>query len=199
MNWLHRRYCRSARWHRTIAALAAWALADVTLGREVLELGPGPGVTTSLLSARAPRVTAIDSDGTTACVLRSRSGVAVVQGDAAALPFGPASFSAVAAFTMLHHVRSAVDQDHVLAEVARVLTPGGVLVGCDIRAGCGLRLAHLGDTYVPIDPTGFGARLRQAGLTAVRIDVRPGYFRFLAVSETIIGRDRVPAAQAERL
>src|SRR5437016_2321541 len=48
MNWFHRRVCRSARWRRRIKQVLPWALQGVELGDEVLEVGPGPGVTPGL-------------------------------------------------------------------------------------------------------------------------------------------------------
>jgi hypothetical protein len=38
------------------------------------------------------------------------------------------------------------------AEARRVLRPGSVFAGTDSAEGLLLRLAHLGDTYVPVDP-----------------------------------------------
>jgi ubiquinone/menaquinone biosynthesis C-methylase UbiE len=47
--------------------------------------------------------------------------VAVVQGDATQMPFADGRFSAVLAFTVLHHLPSRALQDRMLAEVTRVL------------------------------------------------------------------------------
>jgi hypothetical protein len=51
MNWFHRRVCRSARWRGRLKGLLPWALHGVDLGEDVLEIGPGPGVTASAIAA----------------------------------------------------------------------------------------------------------------------------------------------------
>ena len=63
MNWFHRQVCRSRRWRRRLEAeLLPWALQGVELGDDVLEIGPGPGVTTDLLLAPTRRLTALEVD-----------------------------------------------------------------------------------------------------------------------------------------
>ena len=99
MNWFHRQVCGSRRWrHRLEKELLPWALQGVELGDAVLEIGPGPGVTTDLLRARTERLTALEVDAASATALQKRlsaSGVRVVHGDGAAMPFADGSFSAV--------------------------------------------------------------------------------------------------------
>ena len=110
------------------------ALGGVSLGDSVLELGPGPGLTT-LAWHTSPRVTAVEIDGELAQMARERTrswgNVEVVEGDATALPFDDARFSSVVCMTMLHHLHDAAAQDRLLAEARRVLLPGGVLCGSD--------------------------------------------------------------------
>src|SRR5262245_59256905 len=108
MNWFHEKVCRSGRWRRCVETdLLPWVLQGVELGDAVLELGPGPGVTTDLLLAPTRRLTALEVDPAAADSLQKRlngSGVCVVLGDGAAMPFADALFSGVVALTMLHHV-----------------------------------------------------------------------------------------------
>lgn len=80
MNWLHRQVCRSARWRHRIKRLVPWALQGVDLGDDVLEVGPGPGVTTDLLRGLIRRLTALEVDAAAASALQQRldgSGVRV--------------------------------------------------------------------------------------------------------------------------
>ena len=184
MNWYPRRVCRSGLWRRRLETdLLPWALRAVDLGDDVLEIGPGPGLTTDLLRARAPRLTALEADAAAAAALQKRldgSGVRVVHGDGAAMPFGDGSFSGVVAFTMLHHVPTAALQDRLLAEARRVLRPGGVFAGFDGVGSLAFRLIHLGDTYTPVDPATLGRRLEAAGFGDVAVERGPGRFRFRA-------------------
>ena len=61
-----------------------------------------------------------------------------------------------------------------------MLRPGGVFAGFDAAAGPMLRLLHLFDTMVVVDPGTFSTRLTRAGFTDIEIDVRPRGFRFRA-------------------
>jgi ubiquinone/menaquinone biosynthesis C-methylase UbiE len=61
------------------------------------------------------------------------------QADATALPFADASFDTVVSFLMLHHV---IEWERALAEAARVLRPGGLLLGYDLLDGATARLVH---------------------------------------------------------
>jgi ubiquinone/menaquinone biosynthesis C-methylase UbiE len=181
MNRLHHWLCRSHRWRRTLAHRLPWALAGADLGDHILELGPGPGLTTDLLQTRAARLTAIEINPLLAESLRSRlssDSVHVVTGDAVAMPFPDEHFSAAVCFTMLHHLPSAACQAKLLREVRRVLRPGGVFAGCDSLQSLYMRLIHIGDTLVPIDPNTFGARLQAAGLEAVHVERNSEAFRF---------------------
>jgi SAM-dependent methyltransferase len=189
VNRLHNWLCRSEGWRKTVEERLPWALGDVELGPNVLELGPGPGFTTDLLRHRLARLTAIEIDPKLAASLSERlqdSNVRVVKGDATAMPFANAEFSGAVSFTMMHHVRSPALQDQLLRETWRVIRPGGLFVGADSRFGkqskrrLFLRVIHIGDTMVPVDPDTFGARLEAAGFEAVEIEKNPYAFRFRA-------------------
>ncbi|MCG8592016.1 MAG: class I SAM-dependent methyltransferase [Proteobacteria bacterium] len=185
MNRLHRWYCRSGHWGRTVRErLLPWVLDSVSLGADVLEIGPGPGLTTDALQERVPRLTCVEIDPRLAESLARRkrgTHVEVLEADATALPFAAGRFSAAVSCTMLHHVPSPEQQDRLLAEVARVLAPGGWFVGSDSLTSPLFRLVHWGDTLVPVDPESLPRRLGRAGFE--RIDVRRagGTFRFRAV------------------
>jgi len=143
---LHGWLCRSARWRKTIQRRVPWVISGADLGQNVLELGPGPGLTTDLLRLTVQRITAIEVDSELAESLSSRlrgSNVEVVAGDATAMPFSDAQFSGGVSFTMLHHVPSREWQDKLLREVWRVIKPGGVFVGSDSLESLMMRLIHL--------------------------------------------------------
>lgn len=184
MNWFHRQVCRSERWRRRVEGeLFPWALQGVELGDDVLEIGPGPGVTTDLLRAPTRRLTVLEVDAAAAAALQKRlngSGVRVVHGDGSAMPFEDGSFSGVVAFTMLHHVPTEALQDQLLAQARRVLRLGGVFAGFDGVGSFLFRLVHLGDTYMPVNPDTFGRRLEAAGFGDVAVERGRTRFRFRA-------------------
>ena len=183
MNRLHHWLCRSAYWRKTIEQRVPWVVSTAELGDEVLELGPGPGLATDVLRPRVKQLTAIEVDPATALSLQARlrgSNVRVIAGDATALPLPDAQFSAVVSFTMLHHVPSPELQDRLFREVWRVLRPGGVFVGSDSLQSWMMRVIHVGDTLVPVDPRTVRARLEAAGFEVVDVEKNSHAFRFHA-------------------
>lgn len=49
MNRFHRWFCRTSFWKKALSdEIIPWALKDVGLGDDVLEVGPGPGMTTDI-------------------------------------------------------------------------------------------------------------------------------------------------------
>jgi ubiquinone/menaquinone biosynthesis C-methylase UbiE len=183
MNRLHQWLCRSDRWRSTIAERLPWSIGNIDLGPNVLEIGPGPGLTTDLLRTSVPHLTALEIDPTLAGSLSARlkgSNVQVVEGDATKMPFGDSEFSGVVSFTMLHHVPSRELQDKVLVEVRRVLQPGGFFVGSDSLQNWFLRMIHIGDTLVPVSPDTVGSRLETAGFEVLEVQRNSQAFRFRA-------------------
>ena len=185
MNRLHRWYCRSDRWAGVARAkLVPWALGNTDLGDDVLEIGPGPGITTAIIRERARRMTLLEIDPWSVDALRAKfrgdPRVEIVQGDATRMPFEEGRFSSAICLTMFHHVPSAASQDALLAEASRVLRPGGVFLGSDSTASVRFSLYHLFDTCVPVDPDRFGERLSRAGFGQARISRAKGSFRFRA-------------------
>ena len=89
VNRLHHWLCRSAAWRETVQERVPWVFSSADLGQNVLELGPGPGLTTDLLRPIVQRLTAIEVDHRLAESLGSRlrgSNVEVIAGDATAMP-----------------------------------------------------------------------------------------------------------------
>jgi len=183
MNRLHHWLCRSAVWRRAVEHHLPWVLADLDLGKNVLEVGPGPGITTDLLRPRVGHLTCVEADGPLAAALSRRltgTNVHVLHQDATAMTLPAGTFDAAVCFTMLHHVPSPALQDRLLVEVARVLRPGGIFAGLDSLVSPAFRLLHLFDTLTPIDPRTFGARLEASGFVDAHVEVRESRFRFRA-------------------
>ncbi|MBV9340662.1 MAG: class I SAM-dependent methyltransferase [Acidobacteria bacterium] len=186
MNLAHRWLCRSAYWRDTVETyIFPWVLDGLDLlGTNLLEVGPGPGVTTDLLRHRVEHLTCVEIDCVFAAPLSRRMkghNVTVVRQDATAMSFPDATFDGAVSFTMLHHVPSEALQNRLLSEVARVLRPGGIFAGTDSVYSRSFRLLHFLDTMVVVDPSTFPERLKAAGFCDVQVDVlKPYAFRFRA-------------------
>ena len=90
----------------------------------VLDLGAGTGAMTRRLVGRAARVYAVDPDPRmTELLARGCPGVDVREGTAEDIPLPPGCVDAVVVASAWHWV----DPDKAVAEVARVLRPGGTL------------------------------------------------------------------------
>jgi ubiquinone/menaquinone biosynthesis C-methylase UbiE len=197
MNENHAELCSSAEWaahmkERFIDPLAA----RVHFGPSMLEIGPGPGAATERLRHLVPHLTVLEVDPDAAERLAKRyvgTNVEVVVGDAAAMRFEDGTFSAVASFTMLHHIPTVHDQDRVLMEAFRVLQPGGAFVGSDSLASGGLHAFHEGDTYNPVEPSAFFTRLRMAGFDRIALEADDA-LTFVAVKARSGGEGECGAA-----
>jgi SAM-dependent methyltransferase len=179
--------CGSDGWRALIREhILPWAIGEVDLGDDVLEVGPGYGATTDVLSESVAKLTAVEIDQTLAAMLTerfaSKPNVEIVRGDGTALDLPDGRFTGAASFTMLHHVPTDELQDRLFAEVARVLRPGGVLVASDSHASDDLEAHHVDDTYNPIDPSTLEPRLRSAGFADV--DVKWNELGWAAVART---------------
>ncbi len=184
MNVLHRWLCSSGRWKQTVERhILPWVLEGLDLGSNVLEVGPGYGATTELLRGWAAQLTCVEIDARLAEGLRRRQlgqNVTILCEDATAMSLPNAAFDGAVCFTMLHHVSSVGLQNRLLAEVARVLRPGGIFAGTDSIDSRPFRLLHILDTLVVVEPDTFSDRLRVAGFEDVRVDVNRFAFRFRA-------------------
>ena len=180
MNQQHLDILGTEEWRQTleehVLPFAFGPVGPDALGADVLEVGPGPGMTTDLLRARLPRLTSIELDPDLASALRTRlagSNVEVIEGDGTAMPFDDRRFSGVVMFTMMHHVPTVELQDAMLGEIARVLAPGGLFVASDGVARDELAALHEDDVYNPVDPTTLEARLTTAGFRDIEIETNP--------------------------
>lgn len=93
-------------------------------GTKALDLCCGHGNLTEALSDAGAEVTGLDFSPAMLAAARARvPGAAFVEGDAQAMPFADGSFDVVVSNVGLGHVP---DQPKAVAEIARVLKPGGV-------------------------------------------------------------------------
>jgi SAM-dependent methyltransferase len=184
MNKGHNELCSSPGWAEYLRTdVLPLVLDEVDLGQVMIEVGPGFGLATDVLRHRVPDLTAVEIDPALAGGLAARlagTNVTVLQADAAHLPFEAGRFSSAASFTMLHHVPSASAQDALMTELARVLQPGGVLIGADSLDDAEFREFHRDDVCVPMDPADLPERLRRAGFADVNVGTSEETLWFVA-------------------
>lgn len=102
--------------------------------RQVLDVGCGTGALLKLMSRQFPSAALAGADPAAGMIEAGRrAGVpaALVQADAAALPFADRTFDLVTSTVSFHHWG---DQRAGLAEVGRVLAPGGTFALVDLHA-----------------------------------------------------------------
>lgn len=138
----------------------------------VLDAGAGRGTLAALLARAGYRVTALDESAAFVAYARHRWArgprrSVLVRGDVLRLPFRPAAFQAGVCGEVLEHV---ADDSAAVAELARVLRPGGVLV-VTVPAGAGAydwldRWAGHARRYEPAE---LAARLTAGGFVVERL------------------------------
>lgn len=187
MNQSHIDFLASPDWKQMLQTdLLPWVDDAGDLGDDVLEIGPGPGLTTDLLRERVQRLTAVEIDPALAAPLAERlagTNVEVLFGDGTATGLETDRFSSAMCFSVLHHMPSPDAQDELFAEIGRVLRPGGILVGVDALDLEPIRQGHADDTFTPIPPETLADRLATAGLVQTRLDLGDYQFRFVATAE----------------
>ncbi len=184
MNEAHQ-VCGSDEWRQAMReAILPWALGDTDLGDNVIEVGPGYGAATDVLSRTVPKLTSVEIDEELAAMLRERFAdaptVEIVNADATMLAYADGTFTGAACFTMLHHVPSKELQDRLFGELARVLQRGAALVASDSLGSEELAAHHEDDTYNPVDPDSLPDRLTAAGFTDV--DVRTNLYGWAVIA-----------------
>ena len=172
-------WCRSLPWRAfTRRVVFPWAIGRDELRGDVLELGSGSGAMAVELLERYPtiRLTATDVDPAMRAAAAARlapygARADVREADATALPFADATFDAVVSFIMLHHV---IDWEKAVAEIARVLRPGGVFTGYDLVASGPTRLLHRVDRSHSRPATAAGLRAELAAQPFTDVAVSGG-------------------------
>jgi SAM-dependent methyltransferase len=105
-------------------ARTMWVYDNVRAGSSVLELGCGAGML-ALLKRKGIALTGVDLSSECALAARRNGYDATFAAELSRLPFPSASFDYVVSLDVLGHVEAEA-KDAALAEVKRVLRPGGV-------------------------------------------------------------------------
>jgi SAM-dependent methyltransferase len=200
MNTIHHWLCRSNFWRDTTQKRLPWVIQGVPLGQDVLEIGPGFGVTTDLILPAVKHLTCVEIDRWLARKLAGRlsgKNVSVLCENASDLSLRDCSFDAVLCFTMLHHVPSPIEQDRVFKEAARVLRSGGIFAGTDSVYSWRFHLLHIFDTMVVVSPETLPERLRSAGFADVEVETNASAFRFRA-RKPAVGEQQGEVVQCTR-
>ena len=120
-----------------LGALAAFAESDWVMG----DLGCGTGETSATLAPFVEHVIAVDASAAMLQAARKRlqsfDNIELRRGDLEGLPIDDARLDAATLMLVLHHVP---EPAHAIAEVARVLKPGGRFILVDM-------LPHDRDSY----------------------------------------------------
>ncbi|HEX9094247.1 MAG TPA: class I SAM-dependent methyltransferase, partial [Coriobacteriia bacterium] len=168
-------------WNRARASLVDRLVARwVPDGSRVLDAGSGPGATTRRMLARGFTVAAVDlsMDGLAAA---RDAGAIVARADLTCLPFADATFDAVLMLDVIEHT----DDVAALAQVARVLAPGGVAI-ITVPAWPGLWSARdvVAGHVRRYTPRALLDVLASGGFTIER----RGFFGFLAMPAFVVQR-----------
>jgi SAM-dependent methyltransferase len=154
-------------WYRALHRRLLDALADVH--GTVLDAGCGTGGLLTRIGAERPDLprVGIEWEAVAARRAAAKSGAPIVRGSVNALPFAGARFDAVIAADVLCH--AAVDPQAALAELHRVLRPGGRLI-LNMPAYAWLFSAHDRQVHNTrrVTTRAFAALLRDAGFGRVR-------------------------------
>jgi ubiquinone/menaquinone biosynthesis methyltransferase len=132
-------YGRDQAWKRDVLAQAA-----IAPGQRVLDLATGTGDLALAAASRGASVVGLDLAPRMIRLARAKPGagrIRFVVGDMTSLPFPPASVDVV---TTGYGLRNVPDLERALAEIARVLRPGGRFLSLDFEkpAHAGWRRAY---------------------------------------------------------
>ncbi len=148
--------------------------------RQVMDLGCGTGGSVDRFRAHDPDVdwVGVDVGDSLEAHRRTRSDARFVIYDGLTLPFEDSTFDVVYSRQVLEHVRH---PDLHLAEIARVLRPGGAYIGSTSQ----LEPYH-SRSYWSFTVFGFAALVEDAGL---RLDeIRPGIDGVTLIMRSFLGR-----------
>jgi SAM-dependent methyltransferase len=94
-----------------------------------LDIGCGRGWYASRMREAGARITGLDTSTRQLVAAREHIGATMplVQGTALALPFGAATFDFAYIINVLHHVATPPEQREAIAEIGRIVRPGGLV------------------------------------------------------------------------
>ena len=140
-------------------------------GRRVADIGCGDGALVRLMARAGARVIGVDNNPAQlgrASLAPPAGGETYVMAVGERLPFAAASFDAIVIFNALHHIPVAA-QNAALAEVARVLKPGGLAyIAEPLAEGANFELTRLVDDETEV---------RAEAYRALRAAIAQGLFR----------------------
>jgi len=150
-----------------------------------LDLGCAQGMLSYFLRGQGGRWVHTDQDLTNLKTTRDFIGGSLIRVEAARLPFLNAAFDLVAAPDYLEHIK---DDVSLLAEIGRILKPGGRLIAVvphtgaffllhKLRPAVGLKLAFYGHQREGYSLGALAGKLRQAGL---RVTYSRTYSKFFS-------------------
>ena len=145
-----------------------WAIGEVELGDDVIEVGPGYGATTDVFRESIAHITSVEIDEQLARMLTERFADARRTSRSCMATAPPSTiptigFSGAACFTMLHHVpttscKTALRGGGPRAQARRRL------VASDSLASDELASHHEDDTYNPVDPASLEVAAARRGV-----------------------------------
>src|SRR5215472_14938601 len=180
--WDPKAYARDGAFvHQLAGGVLEWLAARP--GEHILDVGCGDGQLTARIAAAGVDVRGVDSSSAMVAAARAR-GVAAEEAGAEKLPWRDAEFDAVFSNAALHWIR---EQDAMMAEVHRVLRPGGRFVAemggkgnvaaihvafMAVLDRHGFGEAETGVNYYPT-PAEYTRRLERNGFRVERMELIP--------------------------